>query len=92
VQILWSRYAFDVINQIVGRMDRAIAEHAELVRNMMEGNTAGAILSTRRHIESGWAELRDALDQYPNVSRPESLLPSATDVKPQSGARYSQPI
>jgi DNA-binding GntR family transcriptional regulator len=95
VQILWSRYAFDVINQIVGRMDRAIAEHAELVRNMMEGDTAGAILSTRRHIESGWAELRDALDQYPNVasSRAESVLPSAADeTRPPSGARYSQPI
>jgi DNA-binding GntR family transcriptional regulator len=76
VEILWARYAFDVINQIEGRMDRAIAEHADLLRNIIEGDVAGALLSTRRHIESGWAELRDALERNSKTANPEIVLTS----------------
>lgn len=61
VQILWARYPFDLINRIGGRAERAAAEHAELLEQMIAGDVAGAMLTTRRHIESGWAELRGSL-------------------------------
>jgi DNA-binding GntR family transcriptional regulator len=63
VQILWARYPFDLINRIAGRAERAAAEHAELLDQMVAGDMAGAMLTTRRHIESGWAELRRSLEQ-----------------------------
>jgi DNA-binding GntR family transcriptional regulator len=61
VQILWARYPFDIINRIGGRAARAAQEHEELLRCMIEGDVAGAMLSLRRHIEAGWAELNAAL-------------------------------
>ena len=60
VQILWARYPFDVINRIEGRAPRAAEEHAELLRNLIEGDVTAAMLTMRRHIESGWNEFRDA--------------------------------
>jgi DNA-binding GntR family transcriptional regulator len=61
VQILWARYPFDVINRIEGRASRAAAEHAELLQQIIAGDVNAATLTTRRHIESGWEELRDSL-------------------------------
>lgn len=63
VQILWARYPFDVINRIEGRADRAAAEHSELLAQMIAGDADGATLTTKRHIESGWEELRDSLEE-----------------------------
>ncbi len=62
VQILWARYPFDLINKVEGRVDRAVAEHAELLKCMIAGDAAGAMVATRRHIESGWLELQKSLD------------------------------
>jgi len=62
VQILWARYPFDLINRLPGRAERAATEHAELLNQMVAGDVAGAMLTTRRHIESGWAELRKSLE------------------------------
>lgn len=61
VQILWARYPFDIINRIGGRAERAAEEHAELLRCMIDGDVAGAMLSLRRHIEAGWSELNEML-------------------------------
>ena len=61
VQILWARYAFDLIHKIEGRAERAVAEHSELLEKMSSGDAAGAVLATQRHIESGWEELRKVL-------------------------------
>lgn len=61
VQILWARYPFDMINQLKGRISRAADEHKELFDALASSNVTDAILATRRHIESGWTELRDAL-------------------------------
>lgn len=38
---------------------RAAEEHRELLRNLIEGDVAGAMLTMRSHIETGWNELRD---------------------------------
>lgn len=61
VQILWARYPFDLINKIEGRAERAAAEHTELLDQIVSGDVAGAMLTTRRHIESGWTEFRSTL-------------------------------
>jgi DNA-binding GntR family transcriptional regulator len=61
VRILWARYPFDVINRIDGRAERAAAEHAELLAQMIAGDVTAATLTTRSHIESGWEELREWL-------------------------------
>jgi DNA-binding GntR family transcriptional regulator len=61
VQVLWAQYPFDVINRISGRALRAAKEHSELLKLIIEGDTAGAILTMRRHIETGWTELRESM-------------------------------
>jgi len=62
VQILWARYPFDLINKLEGRVSRAADEHDELLQAMAAGDVTTAMLATRRHIESGWRELRDAVE------------------------------
>ncbi|MFC7737623.1 GntR family transcriptional regulator [Roseomonas sp. GCM10028921] len=62
VQILWARYPFDVINRVEGRAFRAVEEHEELLRPMIEGDLTGAMLALRRHIEAGWATVNAALE------------------------------
>jgi DNA-binding GntR family transcriptional regulator len=59
VQVLWAQYPFDVINRISGRALRAAEEHSELLRNVIEGDAASAMLTMRRHIETGWSEFRN---------------------------------
>lgn len=61
VQVLWARYPFDLINRIKGRVGRAAAEHRELLEAFIASDIAGAMLATRRHIESGWLELQQAM-------------------------------
>ena len=61
VQVLWARYPFDLINKIGGRVGRAAAEHEELLQAFIARDGAGAMLATRRHIESGWLELQRAV-------------------------------
>jgi DNA-binding GntR family transcriptional regulator len=61
VQVLWAQYPFDVINRIGGRAERAAREHNELLKNVIEGDAAGAMLTMRQHIETGWNELRKSL-------------------------------
>lgn len=61
VQILWARYPFDVINRVDGRALRAVEEHEELLRPMIEGDVTGAMLALRRHIEAGWAMVSEGL-------------------------------
>lgn len=62
VQILWARYPFDLINKLGGRVGRAAAEHEELLQAFIASDVAAAMLATRRHIESGWLELREAME------------------------------
>lgn len=61
VQVLWARYPFDLINKLKGRVGRAAAEHDELLRAFTARDAAGAMLATRKHIESGWDELVAAM-------------------------------
>jgi DNA-binding GntR family transcriptional regulator len=63
VQVLWAQYPFDVINRISGRALRAAEEHSELLKSVIEGDAAGAMLTMRRHIEAGWSEFRKSLDE-----------------------------
>lgn len=72
VQVLWARYPFDVINRVDGRALRAADEHAELLRNFIEGDAGGAMLTMRRHIESGWTEFRASLEQREAATAPAS--------------------
>lgn len=58
VQILWARYPFDLINAVSGRGKDAAAEHDEILRAFAEGDSSNAVLSMRKHIESGWTLLK----------------------------------
>ncbi len=60
VQILWARYPFDLINAVAGRGNDAVAEHDEILRAFAEGDASNAVLSMRKHIESGWTLLKSA--------------------------------
>ncbi len=58
VQILWARYPFDLINAVSGRGKDAVAEHDEILQAFAEGDASSAVLSMRKHIESGWTLLK----------------------------------
>ncbi len=60
VQILWARYPFDLINAVAGRGQDAVAEHDEILQAFAEGDASTAVLSMRKHIESGYALLKPA--------------------------------
>jgi DNA-binding GntR family transcriptional regulator len=74
VQVLWARYPFDIINRIDGRAARAAQEHEELLRCVIEGDVAGAMLCLRRHIEAGWDELKARLTAG-SSDRPAPAVP-----------------
>ncbi len=58
VQILWARYPFDVINAAGGRGQRAAREHDEILNALTVRDSTAAALAMRKHIESGWNELK----------------------------------
>jgi DNA-binding GntR family transcriptional regulator len=62
VQILWARYPFDLINRLKGRVSRAAQEHDGMLSAISTGDAAEAIKATRQHIEAGWLELRDSME------------------------------
>ena len=65
VQVLWARYPFDLINNVQGRVESSANEHAELLRNLVEGDAVNALLSLRRHIDQGWLTLRQVIENTP---------------------------
>jgi DNA-binding GntR family transcriptional regulator len=71
VQILWARYPFDLINKVGGRVERAVEEHAQLLKAFVESDVAAAVLATRRHIETGWLELEQAMQSAPIQEKPD---------------------
>lgn len=69
VQVLWARYPFDLISAVPGRSRHAAEEHEELVRAITSGDISGAILATRRHIETGWATAQSAISSAANTPK-----------------------
>ncbi|SEB21808.1 GntR family transcriptional regulator [Variovorax sp. YR216] len=59
VQILWARYPFDLINAAEGRGADAAKEHDEILDALASGDASAAVLSMRKHIESGWTVLKE---------------------------------
>lgn len=62
VQILWARYPFDLINRLKGRVSRAAEEHDGMLAAIAAGDAAAAAEATRQHIEAGWLELKDSME------------------------------
>lgn len=75
VQILWARYPFDLINKLEGRVSRAAEEHDELLGAIVTSDIAAAMLATRRHIESGWVELLDAVKSQEGAAKGGGVQP-----------------
>jgi DNA-binding GntR family transcriptional regulator len=65
VQILWAKYPFDLIHQVQGRPQRAVSEHAALLKTLAAGDVPGAVKATRAHIESGWRTLASGRNERP---------------------------
>jgi DNA-binding GntR family transcriptional regulator len=63
VQILWAKYPFDLINMIGGRVDRAAREHVELLNAVSARDETTVLMAVRKHIETGWRELQQNLEQ-----------------------------
>ena len=70
VQILWAKYPFDLINMISGRVGRAAQEHRDILKAIAAGNEPAALAAVRRHIEAGWHELQQDLDQAGATASP----------------------
>jgi DNA-binding GntR family transcriptional regulator len=69
VQILWARYPFDLINRLKGRVSRAAQEHDDMLAAMIAGDASAAMLATRQHIEAGWLELRDSVENSVSTTK-----------------------
>lgn len=73
VQVLWAKYPFDLIHMVKGRPERAVKEHAVLLKALAAGNKKAAMDATRSHIEGGWrvlsGELAGKAERHPAASK-----------------------
>jgi len=58
VRILWARYPFDLINKLDNRIDRALAEHREMLSAVIVRDEAAMLSALRTHIRAGWDEFK----------------------------------
>jgi len=58
VRILWARYPFDLINKLDNRIDRALAEHREMLSAIIVRDEAAMLSALRTHIRAGWDEFK----------------------------------
>jgi len=70
VQVLWAKYPFDIIGQIGGRLGRAASEHARILDAVVSRNEDAAASAVQAHIQSGWDELRSAIEADPALIQP----------------------
>ena len=58
VRILWARYPFDLINKLDNRIERASAEHREMLSAIIVRDEAAMLSALRMHIRAGWDEFK----------------------------------
>ncbi|EUB99707.1 transcriptional regulator, GntR family [Rhizobium sp. CF080] len=58
VRILWARYPFDLINKLDNRIERASAEHREMLSAIIVRDEAAMLSALRVHIRAGWDEFK----------------------------------
>jgi DNA-binding GntR family transcriptional regulator len=58
VRILWARYPFDLINKLDNRIERASAEHREMLSAIIVRDEAAMLSALRTHIRAGWDEFK----------------------------------
>lgn len=58
VRILWARYPFDLINKLDNRIERASAEHREMLSAIIVRDEAAMLSALRIHIRAGWDEFK----------------------------------
>lgn len=58
VRTLWARYPFDLINKVENRIDRASAEHREILSAIISREEASMVAALRTHIRAGWEEFK----------------------------------
>ena len=65
VQVLWTKYPFDFLNRLPGRIRRAVEEHARILDAVVSRNEDAAAIAIRNHIQTGWQELKAAMAADP---------------------------
>ena len=73
VQVLWAKYPFDLIHQVPGRPERALREHAVLLKALAARDKKSALLAARAHIEAGWNALRKRMDDEGSATAAASV-------------------
>lgn len=58
VRTLWARYPFDLINRLENRIERASAEHREMLNAIITRDEAAMLAALRMHIRAGWEEFK----------------------------------
>ena len=58
VRALWARYPFDLINKLDTRIDRASAEHREMLSAILSRDEGAMLSALRTHIRAGWDEFK----------------------------------
>ncbi len=76
VQVLWAKYPFDLIHRVGGRPERAVQEHAVLLKALAAVDKGAALEAARAHIEAGWSALmnrmNDKRSSVTTASRPRA--------------------
>lgn len=62
VQVLWAKYPFDLIHRVEGRPERAVHEHAVLLKALAARDRDAALRAAQAHIETGWSALMNRMD------------------------------
>lgn len=62
VRTLWARYPFDLINKLESRIERASAEHREMLSAIIARDEAALLTALRVHIRAGWEEFKASYD------------------------------
>ena len=58
VRTLWARYPFDLINKLDNRIERASAEHRDMLAAIISRDEAALLTALRVHIRAGWEEFK----------------------------------
>ncbi|MBB4303242.1 DNA-binding GntR family transcriptional regulator [Rhodobium orientis] len=58
VRALWARYPFDLINKLENRVERASAEHREMLSAILTRDESAMLSALRTHIRAGWDEFK----------------------------------
>lgn len=80
IRSLWTKYPWDTLMVVPGRAARSVAEHANIIKSIEEGDPTLAAQNVQLHIERGAESLVEYKWKHPRRSlRHRQVIPSRTN-------------